>query len=252
MQNILVVAEGKNYLLMSIRDHLAKLSYRAIVTPADIDAVNDVKEIVSGILIFADEDLLENNQALYFIKDHAVMEGIPLFAIGHPRDMDDLKDIISANVIALEFLRPISVSVQYLSEQIDHFIRHYSKQKKILVVDDSGAMLRTVKSWLEGKYTVSLVNSGAMAIKYLSLNRPDLVLLDYNMPVVDGKQVLEMIRTETDFADIPVIFLTAIGDKESVMKVQGLRPEGYLLKSMEPEMIVKAVDDFFEKKKALI
>ncbi len=161
-----------------------------------------------------------------------------------------IKAIISANVISIEFRRPIAMSVEHLSEQIDHFIRHYSRQKKILVVDDSGAMLRTVKSWLEGKYTVSLVNSGAMAIKYLTLNRPDLVLLDYNMPVVDGKQVLEMIRTETDFADIPVIFLTAIGDKESVMKVQELRPEGYLLKSMGPDMIVKAIDDFFEKKES--
>jgi CheY-like chemotaxis protein len=120
------------------------------------------------------------------------------------------------------------------------------------VVDDSGPMLLTVKSWLDGKYSVFLANSAAMAIKYLALNRPDLILLDYAMPVVDGKQVLEMLRTETDFEDIPVIFLTNKGDRQSIMNVQELKPNGYLLKSMEPEQIVKAVDEFFEQQKALM
>ena len=96
-----------------------------------------------------------------------------------------------------------------------------------------------------------LANSGAMAIKYLALNRPDLVLLDYEMPVVNGKQVLEMIRTETEFSDIPVIFLTSKNDRESITQVMSLKPEGYLLKTMKPEDIVKTVDDFFEKRKKI-
>ena len=86
-----------------------------------------------------------------------------------------------------------------------------------------------------------------MAIKYLATNRPDLVLLDYEMPVVDGRQVLEMIRTETDFCDVPVIFLTSKNDRESIMKVMELKPEGYLLKSMEPTQIMQEIDDFFAK-----
>ena len=90
-----------------------------------------------------------------------------------------------------------------------------------------------------------------MAIKYLSTNRPDLVLLDYEMPIVDGKQVLGMIRSEVEFADIPVIFLTSKGDKESVMQVMELKPDGYLLKTMPHEQIKKSVDTFFEKKKAM-
>ncbi|MDE6739670.1 MAG: response regulator, partial [Lachnospiraceae bacterium] len=69
----------------------------------------------------------------------------------------------------------------------------------------------------------------------------------YEMPVVDGKQVLEMIRTEHDFADIPVMMLTNKGDKETIMQVMALKPQGYLLKSMEPAKIVKSIDDFFEE-----
>ncbi len=71
------------------------------------------------------------------------------------------------------------------------------------------------------------------------------------MPVCDGRQVLEMIRTETEFADIPVIFLTSRGDKESVLEVMALKPEGYLLKTMPPAEIIRSVDEFFERKKAM-
>ena len=110
-------------------------------------------------------------------------------------------------------------------------------------------MLRNVKGWLEDTYQVILANSGAMAIKYLATNRPDLVLLDYEMPVVDGRQVLEMIRTETEFSDVPVIFLTSKDDRESVMQVMTLKPEGYLLKTMEPAKIIAEVDAFFERQK---
>ena len=134
---------------------------------------------------------------------------------------------------------------------MDTYITKFGVQnkKKILVVDDSGAMLRNVKGWLEDTYQVILANSGAMAIKYLATNRPDLVLLDYEMPVVDGRQVLEMIRTETEFADVPVIFLTSKDDRESVMQVMALKPEGYLLKTMEPAKIIAEVDAFFERQK---
>ena len=88
-----------------------------------------------------------------------------------------------------------------------------------------------------------------MAIKYLSRDLPDLILLDYEMPIVDGKQVLEMIRAEMDFQSVPVIFLTSRNDKESVSSVLALKPEGYLLKTMKPAEIVEAVDNFFERRK---
>ncbi len=68
------------------------------------------------------------------------------------------------------------------------------------------------------------------------------------MPVCDGRQVLEMIRSEKELADIPVMFLTGRVDKESVSKVISLKPAGYLLKSLPPEKIRKEIDDYFKKK----
>ena len=68
------------------------------------------------------------------------------------------------------------------------------------------------------------------------------------MPVCDGVQVLQMIRSEEDFAKIPVFFLTGRVDKESITRVMPLRPEGYLLKSQQPADIKKNIDGYFRKK----
>lgn len=122
-----------------------------------------------------------------------------------------------------------------------------SKKKKILVVDDSDFMLETMRQLLGEDYAVLTATSGLSAFRSITLDRPDLVLLDYEMPVCKGSQILEMIRSEKDFADIPVIFLTSKVDRESVKKVVELKPQGYLSKSLSPEQVKKEVDLFFEK-----
>ncbi len=124
-----------------------------------------------------------------------------------------------------------------------------SHKKKVLVVDDSDFMLKAMSDLLREDYEVLTAKSGMSAIRGITLDRPDLILLDYEMPVCDGSQVLGMIRSEKEFADIPVIFLTSKVDKESVSKVIALKPEGYLSKSMPPETVKKEVDHFFEKKR---
>lgn len=252
MQHVMIVAEAESFILLSINQKLKNESCKVTVVRADTDAINEVSNPVDAILIYADETLIWQQQPLNFLKDRAITEEIPIFATGDQRQLNAISVMIPKHLILQEFLRPINVND--VGDAIVRSIKNYNAQvkKKILVVDDSGATLRSVKAWFEGKYSVFLANSAAMAIKYLTLNRPDLVLLDYAMPVVDGRQVLEMIRTEKDFADIPVIFLTNDGSQETIMRLRELKPDGYLLKSMQPAQIIKTVDDFFEKRKGLI
>lgn len=125
--------------------------------------------------------------------------------------------------------------------------KEISQKKKILVVDDSEVMLQFLDELLKGDYDITTVRSGLSAIRSLTLNRPDLILLDYEMPVCDGRQVLEMIRSEKDFVDISVIFLTGRVDKESVKKVLSLKPAGYLSKQLKPVEIKKNIDSYFQK-----
>ncbi len=101
---------------------------------------------------------------------------------------------------------------------------------------------------LAADYDLIEASSSISAIQKIAVNRPNLVLLDYEMPVCDGRQALEMIRSEKDIADIPVIFLTGRGDRDSVKNVMALKPEGYLLKSMPDEQIKQYIDEFFKNR----
>lgn len=123
-----------------------------------------------------------------------------------------------------------------------------SRKKKILVVDDSEVVRRAMLDLLGKDYAVEVAKSGIAAIKCMTLGRPDLVLLDYEMPICDGSVVLEMMRSEEEFADIPVYFLTGNVSKESVQKVIPLKPMGYLVKTLKPEEIKKNIDDYFKKR----
>ena len=115
------------------------------------------------------------------------------------------------------------------------------------MVDDSATMRQGLKNLLGWDYEVSTVDNGLAAIRTVTLNRPDLILLDYDMPICNGKQTLELLRSETHSEDIPVIFLTARDDADSVKGVLSLKPSGYLLKTLGHAEIKARVDGFFEK-----
>ena len=135
---------------------------------------------------------------------------------------------------------------KYLSERsAQEQYEQAHQHKKILVVDDSATIRQGMKSLLEPDYEILLADSGAAAFRAISLNQPDLVLLDYEMPVCDGAQTLEMLRTVPEFEKVPVIFLTGRRDPQSMIKVMPLNPSGYLLKTLKPEDIRKEIDAFF-------
>lgn len=247
MQNILMIMETSSFLARNIAEQLEDLNYNVDSVEMDIHMISEQKNNYEAIFLYTESDTDVKAKEVIYIRDKAIEENIPVFYLGD--DAEDVKRIIPEHILKSVFKRPIDVKVT--AKIVDEYIKDYGKQvkKKVLVVDDSGAMLRNVKGWLGEKYNVILANSGTMAIKYLATDRPDLVLLDYEMPVIDGRQVLEMIRTENEFRDIPVIFLTSKNDRESILKVMELKPEGYLLKTMEPERIVEEVDKFFMKQK---
>ena len=150
-----------------------------------------------------------------------------------------------------------SIGAENALNQVEEYLKEKEKAQKarpkpkVLVVDDSKTLLAYISDLLKADYEVAQAESGIAAIRTIILNKPDLVLLDYEMPVCDGRQTLEMLRSDAGFADTPVIFLTGRGDPDSVRKVLSLKPAGYLLKNLKPEAIKGEVDAFFAKKNAV-
>ncbi len=110
-------------------------------------------------------------------------------------------------------------------------------RKCILLVDDNAMQLRVLNTILKDKYEVKLATSGMKAIQLIEKKVPDIVFLDYEMPEQDGRETLQMIRGMEKAKDVPVVFLTGMGDKAHIESVLDLKPAGYLLKPASKEML---------------
>lgn len=249
MRKILIVSKSQNLLITSLINNLKKLGFPVGYSGFALSQMQKIEDGTAAIVMNIDEETAKCKSEIVYVRDQAIEIDAKIFLLGAKDDVDSVSELIPEHVIAKKVYRPINV--QELSSEIDRFVTFSENniKKTIMVVDDSGSMLLAVKSWLEDEYKIIMANSGTMAIKYLAMNKPDLVLLDYEMPVINGKQVLEMIRSEEDFRDTPVIFLTSKNDKDSVMEVMSLKPEGYLLKTMPPEQIKAEIGSFFESRK---
>ena len=113
-------------------------------------------------------------------------------------------------------------------------------RKKILVVDDAALMLRSIKAMLEDEYDIILAKSGEKALSSIAKEMPDLVLLDYNMPEMDGKETFEKIR-EMVGNSIPVIFLTGVNDRNKIIDVLTEKPAGYVLKPPDRDQLKEKI-----------
>ena len=174
---------------------------------------------------------------LGYIKDLVEDRGIRFFAIGTQEELDEVIGK-KADYVAQTYTRPVDLpalikTIQKEGEAVDKL----KEFKSILIVDDDAT--------LSTKYKILVANSGMNAITILAKNKVDLILLDFEMPIVNGPKVLEMIRSDPNTANIPVMFLTAKGDKRSIMEVLRFKPEKYLLKTMLPKDILDSIDEFF-------
>lgn len=120
-----------------------------------------------------------------------------------------------------------------------------SARKHILVVDDDPYLLKTLRIYLQDDYKVSVVNSGKIALEFLEKFRPDLILLDYMMPNVNGAAVLRMIRDREGTRDIPVFFLTGKTDDETVRECMSYHPAGYIVKPIAKNALLQKLETFF-------
>lgn len=104
-----------------------------------------------------------------------------------------------------------------------------------------------MQTLLGNKYNVYITNSGMNTITFLKNHTVDLILLDYEMPMLSGQEVFRILKSEQATMNIPVIFLTSKDDKNIVKKVLELKPANYLLKPVSPAVLNQTLDEFFKE-----
>lgn len=116
----------------------------------------------------------------------------------------------------------------------------------ILVVDDDKTNLTLAHKILLPHYRIAATNSGMGALKYLESNHPDLILLDINMPEMDGFEVMEKLRNNPETQSIPVIFLTADNLAETEIKCFQMGAMDFVVKPFVPDILLSRVDKTIE------
>ena len=117
----------------------------------------------------------------------------------------------------------------------------------IRVVDDDATMLRMMKLVLEDEYELMLAPSGAKALKLLERKVPDLIMLDYEMPEMNGVETFGKLRDDSRFANIPVIFLTGVSELSAFEAIISCGASGHLVKPADAANIKASITSVLKK-----
>lgn len=117
-----------------------------------------------------------------------------------------------------------------------------SDKNTIFLVDDNKTNLETAYNTLSGSYKVFTLDSGTRLFKILEKIIPDLILLDIEMPEMDGYQILERLKSHEKYANIPVIFLTALTYTQTELKGLTMGAIDYITKPFLPQLLLKRID----------
>jgi putative two-component system response regulator len=116
------------------------------------------------------------------------------------------------------------------------------KKTLIIMVDDNPANLRIGKNILSERYTVATAPSAEKLFALLENNSPELIILDIDMPDIDGYKAIKMLKQKSETKDIPVIFLTAHTEAATELTALSLGAVDYITKPIQPSLLHKRVE----------
>ena len=260
-----IMVTGKNRKIASdVSKHLeSDRGYTPIKCPAAKTPLLDMvlSEMPHVIIVCAGNETADTVKVYDILKESIKTGFSSIIVIANDEDKKCFID--NTKLKKISFLsRPVSLTALYTKlEELEEkykakneldisMITEFENEleefprKHILVVDDESDQLAAIKENLMEFYEVTLINKGKNVFRYLEKYKVDLILLDYMMPEMSGSEVLKLLRAHPDYKDIPIVFLTGVSDKDTVIKtIVELKPQGYILKpSKKSEMVAKIID----------
>ena len=126
----------------------------------------------------------------------------------------------------------------------------FNDKPVIFAIDDSPVILRSVSSLLSGEYKVYMLANSTMLEKTLSQIKPDLFLLDYRMPDINGFELVPIIRRYSAHKDTPIIFLTSEGTVDNLSVAIKLGACDFIVKPVQPNILREKIARHINRKSA--
>lgn len=250
MKRVLFIAE-MNEITKSLNEDM--LSYFQVqLSMADQSLIGKLVQIFEPdiILIFLNGCYADVNGLRTVLKSN---KEIPVVVVGSKYEFREY-DLEEDDGQLRKLTRPVGnqviiralcdgVGIDYTDYE-NAVLKKEDRRKHILFVDDNPLLLRNMKALVSDRYRVSIAVSGAQAFEILKKDCPNLIFLDYEMPMINGKMFLRAIRANQQFAGLPVIFLSAVADREYIQELLELKPEGYVLKPAKKERIMEIIEKY--------
>ena len=132
-------------------------------------------------------------------------------------------------------------------------LKKKSEKTKILVVDDEPNIVQTLQDRLEmNEYEVITAGDGREGLKKAQQEKPDVILLDVIMPVMDGHEMLEALRRQPDYDDISVIMLTARSQTQDIARANACGIDEYIVKPFDLSELLEKIETVVENRKTLV
>ena len=237
-KGIVIVMFKYSVIVKGIERKLSDCGYNVTILAEEYDMIQKLDLITALFIVYLPKGVADNRGdigQLMHICDRIQATGRNMILIGEKDDAPRLMEQCPHLLAYAWVNRPVRMDeLEVIAEKA---IKDSGK-KKILIVDDDPAYAKMAQEWLKNDYQAYSVTGGMNAISFLLKSPVDLILLDYEMPVVDGPQVFQMLRQEPVTRHIPVVFLTGVGTREGVERVMALKPDGYILKSATKEKLL--------------
>ncbi len=210
-------------------------------------------------LIFIESEHSEVLARADRLRTPAVNIDTPVIIVGRTETCMEIQRLYPM-LVDLVIKRPVSPDnlalaiIDYLEKKAQEKLKDQaakggpegSGKKHILVVDDDRTVLKILKTALADDYEVTAMLNGVLVEKFLDSKSVDLIILDYEMPIMTGAEVYRQIKANPKTADIPICFLTGVAERSKVEEIMRLRPRGYLLKPINLEMLLATISNLTE------
>ncbi len=248
-KSILFVHSDQGIVSKGIEKSLQSSGFRVISAPEEPSALIAHRASADIVVYYPSTADGSNVELTMNLLGELCLDDSKLLCVtGDAADLELALSKNGAQRVSRTYRRP--VNIERFTDDMKYFARlldDYRRKKTLFVVDDDENYLQVITHWLSPSYHISAFSCGKELISGISAATPDLILLDYEMPGMDGQELIQMIRENEDTKKIPVIFLTGKNDRDHVFRILEYKPDGYLLKTTQKEPLLDTIHRYFSE-----
>ncbi len=248
VKKVVFVERTHGFVNAAVENKLKNAGFEVIRLKDEVETVKEHRYDADIFLYFPEGTSPRIDAIMRYLTSMCRDDHKILCLVGEASFINRAKKSEGGELVHNEYPKPVNINLLVedmlsLSQKQTEFKR----LKTILIIDDDNDYRAIIKKWLNKDYRVDDSGSAYEALATLEEMHPDLILLDYDMPGVNGGELLEKIRSDPASADIPAIFLLGRNDPEGCLRVIRSRPDGYLLKEVRKRELLDNLSRFFSE-----